>query len=91
MTSHTLEVRDLTKTFHTDEGPITAVDGVNFKISGDEFFTLLGPSGCGKTTTLRMIAGLETVTAGQVIFDGRDFTEYSALAWAVSGLYRAGS
>jgi iron(III) transport system ATP-binding protein len=78
LTSHTLEVRDLTKTFHTDEGPITAVDAVNFEISGDEFFTLLGPSGCGKTTTLRMIAGLESITAGHVIFDGRDFKEYSA-------------
>jgi iron(III) transport system ATP-binding protein len=76
--SHTLEVRDLCKTFETDDGPVRAVDGVNFEISGDEFFTLLGPSGCGKTTTLRMIAGLETITAGQVIFDGQDFTEYSA-------------
>jgi iron(III) transport system ATP-binding protein len=78
MTSHVLEVQDLTKTFHTDDGPVTAVEGVEFKISGDEFFTLLGPSGCGKTTTLRMIAGLEGISRGRIYFDGQDYTEFSA-------------
>lgn len=77
MISHKLEVQGLTKTFETTEGPIAAVDNVNFQISGDEFFTLLGPSGCGKTTTLRMIAGLEAITAGRILFDGQDYTEYS--------------
>ncbi|MFV2093573.1 MAG: ABC transporter ATP-binding protein, partial [Hyphomicrobiales bacterium] len=76
--SHRLEVQGLSKTFDTDEGPIRAVDDVDFEISGDEFFTLLGPSGCGKTTTLRMIAGLETITAGRILFDGQDYTNYSA-------------
>ncbi|MHA1567593.1 MAG: ABC transporter ATP-binding protein [Alphaproteobacteria bacterium] len=76
--SHKLEVQGLTKQFSTSEGPITAVDDVDFEISGDEFFTLLGPSGCGKTTTLRMIAGLETITAGRILFDGEDYTKYSA-------------
>lgn len=78
MASHTLEIQGLTKRFDTVEGPITAVDAVDFEISGDEFFTLLGPSGCGKTTTLRMIAGLETITAGRILFDGQDYTKYSA-------------
>ena len=78
MDSHTLEVQDLTKIFHTDDGPVTAVEGVDFKISGDEFFTLLGPSGCGKTTTLRMIAGLESISRGRIFFDGQDYTEFSA-------------
>ncbi len=78
MVSHRLEVQGLSKTFTTAEGPVKAVDEVDFEISGDEFFTLLGPSGCGKTTTLRMIAGLETITAGRILFDGQDYTKYSA-------------
>lgn len=72
------EVRDLTKIFQTDEGPVTAVEEVNFSISGDMFFTMLGPSGCGKTTTLRMIAGLETVTSGEILKDGADFRKMNA-------------
>jgi ABC-type sugar transport system ATPase subunit len=51
-----------------------AVNGVSLDVSDGEFFTLLGPSGCGKTTTLRMIAGLETPTAGRIFIGGRDLT-----------------
>src|SRR5437870_13746153 len=50
-------------------GPVTAVHDLNIEIADREFVTLVGPSGCGKTTTLRMIAGLEKVTAGQIYFD----------------------
>jgi len=50
-------------------GPVTAVDDLTIEIGDREFVTLVGPSGCGKTTTLRMIAGLERVTAGQIYFD----------------------
>ena len=67
------EVSALTKVFETEEGPITAVEDVGFTIEGDTFFTMLGPSGCGKTTTLRMIAGLETVTSGTITSNGADF------------------
>ncbi|MBE0531117.1 MAG: ABC transporter ATP-binding protein [Rhodospirillales bacterium] len=77
MTSHILQIRDLTKVFDTDQGPVTAVEAVNLAIQGDEFFTMLGPSGCGKTTTLRMVAGLETITSGRVLFDDQDFTKFS--------------
>src|ERR1700690_332935 len=52
-----------------------AVKHLDLQIEDGEFFTLLGPSGCGKTTTLRMIAGLETPTAGRVFIGGKDFTE----------------
>jgi ABC-type Fe3+/spermidine/putrescine transport system ATPase subunit len=65
-----IELRNLTKLF----GEVVAADHVNLMIEDGEFFTLLGPSGCGKTTTMRMIAGLEFPTEGQVLFDGRDVT-----------------
>jgi spermidine/putrescine transport system ATP-binding protein len=60
----------LSKTF----GRSTAVDGIDLDIPGGEFFSLLGPSGCGKTTTLRMIAGFELPTAGEVRLDGDDMS-----------------
>jgi ABC-type Fe3+/spermidine/putrescine transport system ATPase subunit len=62
---HSLSVRNLSKVFDTAEGPIKAVDEVSFEIADDDFFTMLGPSGCGKTTTLRTIAGLESISAGK--------------------------
>jgi len=51
---------------------VTAVDGIDLHIPGGEFFSLLGPSGCGKTTTLRMIAGFEQPTSGEILLDGTD-------------------
>lgn len=71
-------VRDLTKIYDTAEGPSTAVKDVNFDIAPNTFFTMLGPSGCGKTTTLRMIAGLETITSGEIIYNGEDFRRKNA-------------
>ena len=61
-------VRNLRKEF----GDFTAVRSSSFKIEDGAFFMLLGPSGCGKTTTLRMIAGLELPTAGEVYIDGEE-------------------
>jgi iron(III) transport system ATP-binding protein len=72
MQDRTLVIRDLTKVFPTLEGPVTAVDRVSLDVRSGEFFSLLGPSGCGKTTTLRMIAGLETVTDGTIRFGDRN-------------------
>lgn len=63
---------NLTKQFGTGQNRVTAVDRINLDILPGEFITLLGPSGCGKTTTLRMIAGFEDATSGQVILDGED-------------------
>jgi len=63
-----IELRKLTKQF--DE--VTAVAGIDLHIPGGEFFSLLGPSGCGKTTTLRMIAGFEQPTSGEILLDGTD-------------------
>jgi multiple sugar transport system ATP-binding protein len=62
-----IEVRNLTKVF----GKVRAVDDVSFTIREKEFLILLGPSGCGKTTILRMLAGLETPTRGDIYLKGR--------------------
>jgi spermidine/putrescine transport system ATP-binding protein len=62
-----IELVGLTKRFAE-----TAVDDVDLQIASGEFFSLLGPSGCGKTTTLRLIAGFEQPTAGQILLDGVD-------------------
>jgi spermidine/putrescine transport system ATP-binding protein len=53
-------------------GEFTAVDGIDLEMPGGEFFSLLGPSGCGKTTTLRMIAGFEQPTEGEILLDGEN-------------------
>ena len=61
-----LELRALTKDFPTHR----AVNDVSFSLARGEFFSLVGPSGCGKTTTLRLIAGFEQPTSGQLLLDG---------------------
>jgi spermidine/putrescine transport system ATP-binding protein len=70
-----VEVRDVTKRFPgptgRPEGEVVAVDDVTLRIRDGEFFSLLGPSGCGKTTTLRMIAGFEHPTAGEIYIRDR--------------------
>jgi multiple sugar transport system ATP-binding protein len=69
----TIEIRKVTKMF----GDFTAVKDADLKVAAGEVVCLLGPSGCGKTTTLRMIAGLERVTAGDVIIAGKNMNELS--------------
>lgn len=62
-----IEMRDLVKAYGAEQ----VVDGVDLEIEDGQFVVLLGPSGCGKTTTLRMVAGLEQITRGELRFDGR--------------------
>ena len=63
----TVSYQDVDKIF--DDGT-QAVSGLNLEISDGEFLVLLGPSGCGKSTTLRMLAGLEDISAGDIKIDG---------------------
>ncbi|WP_369026732.1 ABC transporter ATP-binding protein [Qipengyuania sp. RANM35] len=67
-TTPIIQIRNVSKRF----GKVTAVDDVSLDILPGEFFVLLGPSGCGKTTLLRMIAGFELPTEGQILIDGQD-------------------
>lgn len=65
-------IENLVKTYPEKGGPgVTAVKGINLVIEDREFMVLVGPSGCGKSTTLRMIAGLEEISAGSIAIDGK--------------------
>src|SRR5258708_39536957 len=59
-------------------GPVRALDEVVLDVADGEFVALLGPSGCGKTTLLRIIAGLETQSAGRIVIGGRDVSDLPA-------------
>lgn len=66
-----VEFHDIVKIFPTPEGgQVSAVDHITLNIDHGEFFSLLGPSGCGKTTSLRLMAGFEWPTSGDVVIDG---------------------
>jgi NitT/TauT family transport system ATP-binding protein len=66
-----LEVRNLSKTFHTRQGDVPALKNINFKIHRREFVCIIGASGCGKSTLARILAGLETHSEGDVLVDGK--------------------
>ena len=66
-----VQFRNVTKRF----GSFVAVDNVSLNIYQREFFALLGPSGCGKTTLMRMLAGFETPTSGEIIVDGKNIVD----------------
>jgi spermidine/putrescine transport system ATP-binding protein len=72
--SFAVEARNAVKAFGQGETAVRALDDVSVEIATGEFFTLLGPSGCGKTTLLRLIAGFETPTSGDILLDGREIT-----------------
>ncbi len=72
-----LHFSDLKKVYPTPKGPLTVVDGFDMKINKGEFITLIGHSGCGKSTVLSMAAGLNEITEGGIILDGRHITSAS--------------
>ena len=70
-----IEIENLKKNF----GDLTAVDGLNFRINGNEIFGLLGPNGAGKTTTINMICGLLPATEGRITFPGHQGKDHKSL------------
>jgi len=70
----TLELAKVSKIFQKDRELVRAVDAVSLSAAAGEMVTFLGPSGCGKTTTLRMVAGFETPSAGTISIAGEDVT-----------------
>ncbi|MDP1864617.1 MAG: ABC transporter ATP-binding protein [Thiobacillus sp.] len=87
-----LEVRNLGKRFRTQQGEVEALRGINFSVRRREFVCVIGPSGCGKSTLIRILAGLEDHTSGDVLLDdkpvkgpGQDrgmvFQGYSLFPW----------
>src|SRR5215813_6884612 len=81
----TVEVRGLTKLF--DE--VRAVDGIDMIANEGEFLVLLGPSGCGKTTLMRMIAGLERPTKGDIAIDGKVVTDLPPRARNIAMVFQS--
>ena len=79
-----ITVNNLEKAF----GDFVAVKGSTFTVEDGEFFVMLGPSGCGKTTTLRMIAGLELPTSGQILLGGEDVTFNRAAARDIAFVFQ---
>ena len=68
----TVTLKDVKKIY---ENKVTAVHGFNLDIADKEFIVLVGPSGCGKSTTLRMVAGLEEISDGELLIDGKRMNE----------------
>ena len=73
-----VELKDIRKTYKMGEVEIKAVDGISFSVEKGEFVVIVGPSGAGKTTVLNILGGMDTVTSGSVMVDGKDVAKYSS-------------
>ncbi len=73
-TGASLSVKGLKKSW----GPTEVLTGIDFDIEPGGFLTLLGPSGCGKSTALRLVSGLDEVSGGSILIDGKDVTKVPA-------------
>jgi NitT/TauT family transport system ATP-binding protein len=89
---HQLVLRNVTRTYDAENGSREALENINLEVKPREFLCIVGPSGCGKTTLLRMIAGLDYPTSGEIILDGTPvegpspdrgmvFQEFSLFPW----------
>jgi iron(III) transport system ATP-binding protein len=84
-----IEFRNVTKRYGTDPSAPLAVKGISFEVRSGTLTTILGPSGCGKTTTLRMVAGLESPTSGQILIAGKDVTTLGPADRNVSMMFQS--
>lgn len=80
-----VQLLNVCKCFDQEE---TVIDNLNLEIKKGEFLTILGPSGCGKTTTLRIIAGFELPTSGEIVIDGENITEKSPHERSVNTVFQ---
>lgn len=83
-----IELRHVTKIYKTNTGEVKALKDVGLTVNDHEFLVLLGPSGCGKSTMLRVIAGLEQIEEGDVLFDDADVTELEPMKRNVSMVFQ---
>ncbi len=77
MSGHYIEFENVKKIYGSGNAQVTALDDVCFNIDKGEFCVLLGSSGAGKTTLLNMLGGMDTITSGSIIFDGKDISSLS--------------
>lgn len=84
-----IEFRKVSKRYGQDASAPLAVREITFEVRSGTLTTILGPSGCGKTTTLRMIAGLEAPTAGQILIEGKDVTTLGPADRNVSMMFQS--
>ncbi|HRI18219.1 MAG TPA: ABC transporter ATP-binding protein, partial [Burkholderiaceae bacterium] len=84
-----IELRQITKRYGVDASAPLVVKGLDLVVPSGTLTTLLGPSGCGKTTVLRMIAGLEAPTSGQILIGGKDVTALSPAERNVSMVFQS--
>jgi len=83
-----IELRAVTKRYGRADSPLV-IHGIDLTVPTGSLTTILGPSGCGKTTVLRMIAGLETPSSGQILIDGRDVTALTPAERNVSMVFQS--
>ena len=84
MSNKLIDFINISKSYGTQ----TVLDDLNLYIRENEFLTLLGPSGCGKTTTLRIIAGFEEASSGEVLFDGMDISKIPAYKREINTVFQ---
>lgn len=90
MSNKVLDVKDLCKTYVTDEYSNNVLQNVNFSMEEGEFVAIMGPSGSGKSTLLYTVSGMDNMTAGSVIFDGEDISKLSRKAMTKTRLNKMG-
>jgi len=76
-----LELKNITKEYHTGGETVHALRGIDLKFRKNEFVAILGPSGCGKTTMLNIVGGLDSYTSGDLIINGKSTKDFRDRDW----------